>query len=205
MSTSTCLFDLGDVLIRFSHARMCEQIGRLCDRTGDETRTLLIESGLQWEFERGRLDEERFRDRLQEATGREIDLDALRLASADIFEPQPGVDEVVAALSAAATRLVLLSNTCVTHFEFVRERYPLLGRFDDFVLSYEVGSVKPEPAIYEEALRRIDCAPGDCFYTDDRPENVEAARPYGLDAELFTDVPTLSEQLAARGLPTAGR
>ena len=95
---------------------------------------------------------------------------------------------------------MLLSNTSVAHFEFVRERYGVLDRFDEFVLSFEVGAMKPEPAIYEAALRAIRCAPGECFYTDDILDYVTAGRRFGLQAEVFTDVPSLRRHLEERGL-----
>lgn len=203
MAIETCLFDLGDVLIRFSHDRMCRQIGEVCGRTGNETRRLLIESGLQADFERGRIDTDGFHVRWQEVTGRDVDRDALCRASGDIFTPQPGIEPVIEALRASGRRMVLLSNTCDTHVAWVRDRFPVYRQFDEYVLSYEVGSLKPEPAIYEAALEVIDCDPAECLYVDDRPENVEAGAAFGLDAVRFTTVEALRADLAARGLPTA--
>ena len=42
--------------------------------------------------------------------------------------------------------------------------------------------------------------PEACFFTDDRPENVDGARRFGIDAELFTGVPSLLRSLRARGI-----
>jgi len=43
---------------------------------------------------------------------------------------------------------------------WVRGRYPLLGHFDDYVLSYQVGAAKPDARIYQVAVERAACAPG---------------------------------------------
>lgn len=201
----TFLFDMGNVLVGFSHERMCTQMGALCDRTGDAVRELLIESGLQWEFERGQITPEQFHRRFEDAAGSSVDFDALVHAGSNIFFEIPGVHDVLNQLKSRGHRLVLLSNTSIAHFEFIRREFPVLDPFDDYVLSYEVGSLKPDPPMYEAALDQIACAPSECFYTDDIPHNVEAGRQFGLDAEVFTTVESLIDQLQTRGIPLAPR
>jgi putative hydrolase of the HAD superfamily len=194
------LFDMGNVLVHFCHDRMCAQIGALCGRSGPDVRELLIDSGLQWEFERGRLSETEFCRRLEAATGCRIDLDDLRHAASDIFSLNEPIIPVLDALKRRDYRLVLLSNTSIAHYEFVRQNFDVLSRFDECVMSYLVGAVKPERPMYAAAERAIRCAPGECFYTDDIPGYVDAARSYGFQAEVFSDVPALLGHLQARGI-----
>lgn len=196
----TFLFDLGNVLLHFSHDRMCEQIGALCGRTGPDVRTLLIESGLQWEFERGRVSDVEFCKGLGTAASHEFELEALKRAGSDIFILNEPMLPILDALKARGHRLVLLSNTSIAHFEFIEREYDVLERFDDFVLSFRVGALKPDRAIYEAALAAIQCDPAECFYTDDIAPYVEAAREFGLQAEVFTDHHALLAQLRERGL-----
>ena len=66
--------------------------------------------------------------------------------------------------------------------------------------SVKTSAIKPEPAIYEAALREIGCDPGECFYTDDIPKYVTAGRQHGLLAEVFTDVPALLGHLGQCGV-----
>jgi HAD superfamily hydrolase (TIGR01509 family) len=82
----------------------------------------------------------------------------------------------------------------------VRESYPLLRHFHDFVLSHEVKAMKPSPAIYREAIARAQCPPGECFFTDDIAAYVEAARAEGIDAVQFTSLEQLEEDLRLRGV-----
>jgi FMN phosphatase YigB (HAD superfamily) len=98
-------------------------------------------------------------------------------------------------------RLVLLSNTCRPHFEFVKRAHPdLLAPFDAFALSYEVGAIKPEEAIFRRAVQFAQVAPSRCFYTDDIESYITAAGDLGIDAEPFVDPRTLVTNLAHRGL-----
>ena len=201
----TFLFDMGNVLVHFCHDRMCRQIGTLCGRTGPEIRQWLLGSGLQWEFERGLVSPGEIHRRLEEVTGARIEPAQLADAASDIFSPNTPLLPVFDELKSRGHRLVLLSNTNVWHFEFVRQRFDVLRHFDDFVLSHEVHAMKPDPAIYRRALEVIGCDPADCFYTDDVPDYVNAAREYGIDGEVFTDVELLIRQLARRGVELAGR
>ena len=66
------------------------------------------------------------------------------------------------------------------------------------MLSYVVKAVKPSPAIYREAIARAGCGPEECFYTDDIPAYVEAARREGIDAVQFQSCAQLERELAAR-------
>ena len=200
MKICTAVFDMGNVLVRFSHERMCGQIGQLCGRTAGEIAVLLFESGLQWDFERGHCTEPQMQARLEAAVGTSLPADDLRHAAANIFEPIDGMRQILHSVKAAGIRLVLLSNTSITHYEFIRGQWDILQPFDAQVLSYEVGAIKPEPAIFEAVLRAIDCDPADAFYTDDIPAYVEAGRSYGLQAEVFTSPAQLRAQLNARGL-----
>ena len=196
----TFLFDMGNVLTRFSHDTMCEQIGQLCGLSGPATFRLLIDSGLQWEFERGRISEVMFRDQLSELVGKSLDLASLRQASSDIFDPIVEMKPILWRLKEQGYRLVLLSNTTVSHFDWIRGRYDFLVPFDHCVVSFQAGAMKPDPPIYEAALASIHCDPGEAFYTDDIPEYVVKGREYGFQAEVFTGPDDLRGHLAARGV-----
>src|SRR5262249_436842 len=97
-------------------------------------------------------------------------------------------------------RLLLLSNTNAIHFQMVRENYPLLRHFDEYVLSYQVGALKPSARIYEEAIARAQCEAGECFFTDDIAEYVTAARKAGMDAVQFQSAAQIQAELSQRGV-----
>ncbi len=196
----TFLFDMGNVLVHFSHDRMCTQIGALCGRTGSELRPYLMDSGWQWDFERGLVTPVEFHDWFETKFQTKVDRQQLAHAVSDIFTLNTPIVAVLDELKSRGYRLVLLSNTSVFHYEFVSKQFQVLDRFDDFVLSYEVHALKPQPEIYEAALKKIGCDPPDCFYTDDIPQYVEHGRKHGLDAEVFTTVDSLKYQLATRGI-----
>ena len=59
--------------------------------------------------------------------------------------------------------------------------------FKDIIASYQLGERKPSPRFFEKMIKRIEYRPEDVIFIDDRPENVEAARDYGMVAVLVAD------------------
>ena len=199
VAIKTCLFDLGNVLVFFSHEKMCQQIGELVGRTQQEVQSALLDSRLQLEFESGKLTAAETHQRLDELFGSKTKLADFEHAASAIFELNEPMVPLLDEVKAAGVRLVLLSNTCSSHFEYVKQTYDLLSRFDDFTLSYQAGATKPSPIIYKDALSRANCEPAECFYTDDIGDYIYAAQEFGIDAEQFQNAAATREQLVARG------
>jgi len=200
MAIRTVLFDMGNVLVSFSHERMFSQLGDACGRTGEEVKTFLADTALANRFETGKVDAKGFHQEIERWVQRPIDEATLLRAGADIFWLDTPMPEVLKQIKSQGVRLVLLSNTSSTHIDIIREQWSFLDEFDELVLSYRVGAMKPDAAIYEAALAKINCDPSECFYTDDVAPYVEAGRTHGLQAEIFRDVPTLIGHLAERGI-----
>ena len=196
----TFLFDMGNVLVHFCHERMCRQLAELCGTEALQMRSYLFDEGVLADFECGRLSEAQLHRLLEQRSGRSLVLDELIAAGSDIFTLNDSIVPLLDSLKSAGYRLVLLSNTSISHLQWVQRQWDVLGRFDELVTSYATGATKPHTAIYEAALRAARCAPAECFYTDDIPAYVEAARGLGIDAEVYTDTPTLREHLQQRGI-----
>jgi HAD superfamily hydrolase (TIGR01549 family) len=77
------------------------------------------------------------------------------------FEPDRGVQDALARLRADGWRLGVVTNGPPTQREKIA-RAGLAALVDGVVISEEVGTAKPEPEIFEEALRRcgVDRAAG---------------------------------------------
>jgi putative hydrolase of the HAD superfamily len=198
------IFDLGNVLLLFSHERMYAQVAALCGRRPDELRRAFAADDLGARFERGEFTEEVLQQELERRVGAPFERHALHRAIADIFTPSDEMLRIVDDLRRQGFRLVLLSNTNSIHIRWIESQYDVLGRFDACVLSHEVGALKPERVIYAAAIGRAGCAPGECFYTDDVGSYVAAARECGLHAEVFTGPAAFLEQAARCGVELRG-
>lgn len=78
-------------------------------------------------------------------------------------------------------RLAALSNSNAAHWDRLA-RLGMLDAFDLALGSHQVGLRKPDPAIYSEALRRLDVPADVVLFFDDSRANVEAARALGMRA-----------------------
>ncbi len=214
MPPKVLYFDLGKVLLEFSHERMCAQMAKVAGSTPEVVWDALFSEGAcraaQIRLETGHLTTDEFFDHFCQATGSSPDRQRLAQAVCDIFAPIEPMWQFTRDLAAAGNRLALLSNTNAVQWQYITDgRFPpvAIGRpasvFDWAILSYEVGSMKPDRAIYEAAIERAGVAPHEIFFTDDRPENVEGARAAGIDAVQFIDAEQLAAELLARDVPGA--
>ena len=200
MTIKTCFFDMGNVLVFFSHERMCQNIADLCGWSLAKTKTFLLDEGRQWKLERGDISEEEFHAQFCEATGRTLDIDQLRHAAADIFWLNDSIIPVLHGLKNAGIRLVLLSNTSITHIRFIERHFDVLRLMDDRVTSFEARALKPEDQIFEVALSKALCEPSECFYTDDIEAYIRKGTSFGINASIYTTTPLLITALEELGV-----
>ncbi len=67
--------------------------------------------------------------------------------------------------------------------------------FKTYVLSYEVGMIKPDPRMYILACERLRVAPHEALMVDDRELYVNGAREAGLSGILYEDLHSFKQQL----------
>lgn len=192
----TVFFDIGNVLVFFNQEKMFEQISLCSGIDLFDVKKLLLEHHLGEQYEIGKIDSEGIFQIFQNHSPKSLSLYELLDAASNIFTPNFELWPLVEELKKQQVRLVLLSNTNECHFNHLYSHYPVLHLFDHKVLSYEVGSAKPNALIFQKALSYAD---GESFYTDDLSENILAARRLGLDGEVFTGIPSLKTHLASRG------
>jgi putative hydrolase of the HAD superfamily len=194
------LFDLGNVLVPVDFVRCRAALSEVCVHPPSDVQRILTSSGLPRRYESGEVSSAEFFDATCRLLDMELSYEKFVSVWGEIFAPDPIIPESMLAALHECHRLVLLSNTNDMHFTFAEQRYALLRHFDQFVLSYKVGAMKPDPRIYQRAIAAAGCSPEECFFVDDIKENVEAARREGIDAELFTTLAHFQADLRARGI-----
>ncbi len=194
-------FDLGKVILDFDHQVGCQQVAKLANLSAEQVQLALFESGLEVRYETGLVNDEQFHAKFREITGSSISKSDLLVSMSDIFSPNLAIFPLIAQLRAANFPLGILSNTCRAHWDLVFQRYTILRDFfTPYILSYEVNSMKPDATIYQRAIEMAGCNVQQCFFVDDKQENVEAANAAGMDAVLYHSVPRLIQELVERGV-----
>jgi putative hydrolase of the HAD superfamily len=206
MTPQFLYFDLGNVLLRFSHERMAQQMAAFSGTTPERAWQILFENevGLEWAYERGELSREQFCQRFCQAAAVPLgDIDRLDAAGNDIFELNPLMIGLTGRLAGAGYRLGILSNTTASHWAYCTRRFAALTTlFQVHALSFRLGAMKPAPAIFAAAAEMAGVPANLIFFTDDRAENVSAAKAAGFDAVLFESHTQLNEALRQRHVTT---
>ena len=78
-------------------------------------------------------------------------------------------------------RLGILSDAMPSLVHFMSQ-WKILDYCDATVISTQLGTTKPDPRMYAAILEKLDAAPGDCLFVDDRAENLSAAVAAGMAA-----------------------
>ena len=181
------VFDLGKVLVDFDYSIAGRRIAAQADLPPDEVQHFFDHSPLLFHYEIGLMTRRAFFQAVCEGTGFRGSLEAFAEFFADIFTEMPAMTALHAELRQRGIPTYIFSNTndlAVTH---IRRRFPFFANFDGYILSYEVGALKPQPKIYE-ALEKLARRRGaQILYLDDRKENVDAASARGWQVILQTD------------------
>ena len=195
------IFDLGGVIVPCDFGRSYAAIERLCPYAACDIPRRIGTTDLVHRFETGRIEPRPFFRELSSLLELHISYEQFCEVWTSIFLPDPLLPEsLFAGLKTRGYRLLALSNTNAIHYPAARERYRPLLHFDDATLSYEVGSLKPAPEIYQDALAKAGCKPDECFFTDDVPAYVEGARLAGMQAAPFVSEARLISDLRERGV-----
>lgn len=109
----------------------------------------------------------------------------------------PGMRQALDELKDEFT-FVALSNTDEVHWNYVLAAFPIFQLLDGWIVSFEEGIMKPDPAIYKRVMARYGNDKPPFYYTDDIPRFVEASRNMGWDAEVFIDAAHFKQEVAKR-------
>jgi len=150
-------------------------------------------------FDKGKMTPQEFYRQVTKAFKAKIDYDTFYSIYSDVFSPNPPVLEVMKRLK-KNYKILLLSNTDVVRFGFIKKKFPKILIFNEYVLSYEVGLMKPDPGIYQEALKKAGAEARECVFIDDIKENVEAAMRLGIHGIQMEPETDLEAVLLGMGL-----
>jgi len=198
------LLDIGMVLVGLNFQPLAERMKALAGVQPDELQTALTQGNLVRAFETGQISGRDFHAEVCRRLGSDIPWEEFLEAWYSIFDRPIIPDEMLGAL-AHSLPLWALSNTNKLHFDFMMRRFTFLRHFQGFVLSHEVGALKPDARIFLAALERIGAPAGDILFVDDQEANVQAARDLGIDAFQFDGLEKFAAELQSRGLTPCDR
>jgi 2-haloacid dehalogenase len=97
----------------------------------------------------------------------------------DDLDPFPDATDALAELGETRT-VVVLSNGNPEMLETLAENAGLAAHLDDVISAHEVRTFKPDPAVYENAAKRLDREIGDCRLVSSNAWDVAGAAQAGV-------------------------
>lgn len=197
---SAIVFDLGNVLIPFDYSPAINKLNQVEQGLGDKFFEFYKANyHFHRDFERGKIPESEFVSKMLEVVDHKIDAETFKKYYADIFSLNEDVISLLPILK-KNYKLYLLSNTDSIHKKYGWGKYDFLSHFDELILSFEVGSVKPDEKIYRAVEKVSGLQSQEHFYIDDIKEYVDVAKIIGWDAVRFEGYSKLISDLKERNI-----
>jgi len=190
-------FDLGNVLVSLDTGKFVRKMMSLSGLGAEQLRAGFA-GDLVPRYECGLLDTSEFLEQLCRRLGVQITESDFAAVWTGLFHDELLIPEDLIRKLARDYQLWAISNTNKMHFEFIRSHYRFLDCFRGWILSYEVGAAKPDPAIFLRGLERAGIGALEGLFIDDQMANVESARSLGIDSIHFLNAPALVEELKKR-------
>jgi len=176
---SVVIFDLGKVMVDFEYAQAGAVIAAKSDLSCEEIRQVIDHTPLLCRYETGSISTREFFGEVCAATGYRGTVEEFGRAFADVFTVIESSVELNRALRRQGIPTFVLSNTNELHLGHIRRQFPFFAEFDGYVLSYEVGAMKPDEKIYIAAETLTGKRGKEIMFLDDRATNTAPAAARG--------------------------
>jgi len=194
------LFDLGKVLVHFNFEPAFRRLSAASGLATKEIEDYFVSSGLEVLYDGGKISSAEFYDEIKTALGLKLPLVRFKKIWNEIFTPKKDMIGLVGKLS-KNYRLVLISNTNAMHYEYIRRKYPVIGKFDRLILSFKEKVRKPDERIYRMAAAACKAKPSEIYYIDDRADLTGPARELGFHAFTYqNNFEELLSDMRAKGI-----
>ncbi len=191
----TIIFDLGGVVLNRGLWLFREYLVQNYKVTNEQTINVLIKKYYKPYFS-GIFSEEEFWANSLKDLGIDADWRILRKKLLNFFEPNPGMFRLIDTLRKNNYKTVLLSDQTKEWWSILNKKYSISSHFDSCIISAEVGVNKPDPQIYEIALKQSNSKAQKSLFIDDLEENLKPAQQLGMKTILFENCDQLKKELS---------
>jgi epoxide hydrolase-like predicted phosphatase len=183
MIVKALIFDLGNVVIDIDFERIFHKWSYFSGVPIEQMQAAFQVDAAYEQHERGEIDGVEYHQHLEQIIEMKLSYEQFCEGWNDIMVSP--IDETVRLLESLRDRVPLyaLSNANTVHKNFWEKTYQKeLSHFEQVFVSSDMGSRKPEPAIYLHALELIGVEPEYVIFFDDLAVNIEAASALGMRA-----------------------
>lgn len=174
----TFLFDIGRVLLDFDFE---PSLAKLIPERIDNSKELMQQVlGRKDTLEAGLIDPISYAEWALTILESDATVAQFYQAWQQIFTVNKSMWRCIRQLARKNHPLILLSNINAIHCPWVFTTYPEFSYFKHKVLSFEIGILKPELAIYQYAIDTYRLDPSSTIYIDDQAQNITSGKKMGF-------------------------
>jgi putative hydrolase of the HAD superfamily len=197
------IFDVGNVFVQWSPKEIVERCFNLPKGSDENSRRAeaLFQNTLWKSLNRGELTQREVEQAYQAQFG--LSAEQTRMLFFHIMDHQEvidGTEEVARRLRKAGYRVFALTDNVLEIVAYLKNRHRFWTLFEGAVVSAELGTLKPDPAIFRHAIEKFNLLPEETVFFDDVKANVDGASSIGMKARIFTTPSGCAEDLQALGL-----
>jgi FMN phosphatase YigB (HAD superfamily) len=202
----TIIFDIGRVLVRVNVINAQTGLAQGL-ALSPEALWSAIERDPRWQdWQEGRMSAHDWYANLTARLGVSMDFAQFTKVWNSALDPKPIHPNSLFEGLAKKYRLGLLSNTDPLHVERLESGYEFMRYFPPATRTYScrVGASKPDPVIFQAALRACRAIAAESVYVDDIGAYVEAAKRLGMHGIQFQSGEQMQQEMAKLGVEVAG-
>lgn len=119
-----------------------------------------------------------------ESLGFKGDIEKIEEEYLDTMEINNGFLDFISSVS-KHYKTAIISNDSSRWSKYLREKFDINKFFDVISISGDLRIQKPDERIFRLTIEQLGCKAEDCYYVDDREDNLVAASKVGMNAVLF--------------------
>ena len=183
-------FDFGNVLCRLDRPSCDAALASHSPLPAAEVTARIWGGELERDFETGRCDSREYFARVKDAIAahRSWTYEEFSGEFMKCLVPHPAGERAVLRARELGLRVFILSNTSFLHARFIFGREILATVPEIYALSFRIGVMKPDPAIWSWLLDKAGVKAEECAYFDDIPAYRDTAASLGFRAFLHDPV-----------------
>ncbi len=199
MTIKCIIIDLGDVLIELDFSRFFNDVITPSPFNKPKTPIMLEFFRQSDTYHQGKITDEEFYKQACEILG-VCSLDQKQFyASFNSIINDLNLDMVKLIRNIKSSnnfKLICMSNINSSHWKYLKkQKWDIWELFDEFILSHEIHMTKPDPKMFDLALKKAGCKPEEVLFIDDGLNNVRSAQEIGINSIRFIGLDNLVEEL----------
>ncbi len=196
------IFDIGGVLVRMNISHAIDGLAGDQSLSLEKIWSTLLKDPRWPDWQEGRITPRDWHQYLLKRLGSKLSFERFVEVWNQALHPEPIQDHGFLERLSKKYRLTVLSNTDPLHVAYMERTYDFFGFFPARIYSCRVGSRKPSPLIYKQALQACRVRAEAAIYIDDVVEYAEAAVRLGIKGIVFQSTEQLQSDLRMLGVDT---